>query len=173
MWYWIVHLYYNVFATKLGVYVQCHSSSQFTRTAHLYARMQTFLIWPNRKVHSFIQCITLRFNRHLGRSSCQISEWLTNSTLLSFSEMYIREDVWCDIDRPASGLLQQRITVWNASSILISHCAVVKPFWNFVQSTAVSLPCSVQIVKAIRRLKFVLCTEEISRGLGLRCVSGE
>ena len=29
----------------------------------------------------------------------------------------------------------------------ITCCSVVKPFWNFVQSTAVSLPCSVKISK--------------------------
>ena len=42
--------------------------------------------------------------------------------------------------------------------------------WNFAQSTAVSLPCSVQNFKPIGQLKRVLWRNEISRDLSLRWV---
>ena len=53
----------------------------------------------------------------------------------------------------------------------LTYCSVVAiSFWNIVQSTVVLLPCSVQIF-TIWQLKWVFCTNEISRELGWRVVS--
>ena len=46
-----------------------------------------------------------------------------------------------------------------------------RSLWNFAQSTAVSLPCSVQNFKLIGQLQRKLWTNEFSRDLSLRWVS--
>ena len=53
----------------------------------------------------------------------------------------------------------------------ITYCSVVKSFWNFAQSTAVILPCSVQNFKMIWRLKGMLWTDNFSQDLSFRRVS--
>ena len=45
----------------------------------------------------------------------------------------------------------------------ITYCSVVKWFCNFAQSTAVSLPCFVQIFNMIKQSKWMTCLSEISR----------
>ena len=53
----------------------------------------------------------------------------------------------------------------------MTYLSVIQLFRHFAQSTAVSLPCSVQHFKTIEWLKQMLWTNEISRKLGLRWVS--
>ena len=48
--------------------------------------------------------------------------------------------------------------------------SIVESFWIFVQSTAVSLPCSVHNFKTIRQLRNKLWANVISRDLSSRCV---
>ena len=54
----------------------------------------------------------------------------------------------------------------------ITSMSVVESFWDFAQSTAVSLPCSVQNFKTIGRLTNKSWTNDILRDLSSRCVFG-
>ena len=73
------------------------------------------------------------------------------------------------------GLVQYRISIRNSdlakSCLSVTYFAYDQWFWNFAQSTAVSLPCSVQNFKTIVYLCNKLWENEISRGLSLRWVS--
>ena len=53
----------------------------------------------------------------------------------------------------------------------ITFIGAVKSFWNFAQSTAVSLPCSVQTFTTIGQVNDKISEKEISRDLSLRCFS--
>ena len=53
----------------------------------------------------------------------------------------------------------------------MTYSLIIQWFWNFAQSTAVVLPCSVKIFKPIGQIKQVLRTNEILRDLSLRWVS--
>ena len=84
-----------------------------------------------------------------------------------------------DFPSTSVGLLQYRILpkrILNSnlakSRLPINYCSVVKLFWNFAQSTAVSLQCSLQFFKTTWQPTWVLWTNEISRDLSLRFVSG-
>ena len=57
------------------------------------------------------------------------------------------------------------------SYLLIIHETVSQLFWNFVQSMAVSLPCSVQNLKTIEQLKWLLWVNEILRDFSLQGIS--
>ena len=65
-------------------------------------------------------------------------------------------------------ILKQNLAKSRSSII---YRSVVKSFWNFEQSTAVILPCSVQNFKTIWQICNTLWSNEISRDLSLRCVS--
>ena len=54
----------------------------------------------------------------------------------------------------------------------ITSVSVIQSIWNFAQSTAVILPCSVQYFKTIGLLTGMFRTNGISRDLSLRWVSG-
>ena len=54
------------------------------------------------------------------------------------------------------------------SRLPITYYSVTQSFWNFAQSTAVILLCSVQNLKMIGQQKRMLWTTEISRDLNLR-----
>ena len=58
------------------------------------------------------------------------------------------------------------------SRFAVIYCTIVKSFWKFAQSMAISLPCSGQIFKMIRQLVQILWTNEIARDLSLRWVFG-
>ena len=69
---------------------------------------------------------------------------------------------------PAMDLVQFILNSNLAKSRLpITHASVDRSLWNFAQGTEVSLPCPVQIFKAIRQLKRMSWTNEISRELVL------
>ena len=51
--------------------------------------------------------------------------------------------------------------------------SVVQSFWNFAQSTATSMPCSVPNYKTIGQLRNKLCANETLRDFRLRYVSDE
>ena len=53
------------------------------------------------------------------------------------------------------------------SCLPIIYLSVIQSFWNFTQSTAMILPCSVQNFKKFQRLKWMLWTNKISRNLSL------
>ena len=53
----------------------------------------------------------------------------------------------------------------------VTSFAFIQSFWNSAQSTAVSLPCSVQNFKTIARLSNELWANELSRDLDLKGVS--
>ena len=57
------------------------------------------------------------------------------------------------------------------SHSFVTSISVVKSFWNFAQSMAVTLPCSVQNFRMIWQLKCKICAYEISTDLCLRWVS--
>ena len=52
----------------------------------------------------------------------------------------------------------------------IIYLSVIQLFWNFAQSTAVILLCSVQIFKMIGQMKLMLWMAEFSQELSLWCV---
>ena len=55
-------------------------------------------------------------------------------------------------------------------SFLITYFSLTQWFWNFAQSTAVTLLCSVQNFKTIETLKWMLWTNEILLNLRWSCV---
>ena len=57
------------------------------------------------------------------------------------------------------------------SPLPITYSIVLQLFWNFAQSTAVTLLCSVQNFKMIGQLRWMLWMNEISCDLSLRWVS--
>ena len=57
------------------------------------------------------------------------------------------------------------------SRLPITHASVERSLWNFVQSTAVSLPCSEQNFKLIEQLKRMLWKNEILQDLSSRWLS--
>ena len=57
------------------------------------------------------------------------------------------------------------------SHLPVTFFEVEQSFWNFAQSMAVLLPCSVQNFKMIGQLKQMLGTNEFSQDLSLRWVS--
>ena len=89
------------------------------------------------------------------------------------------------------GAVQDKISVRNSSYTpvsrnlvcpkliyLLSDCCEIlhiarqyQSFWNFVQNTAVILPCSGQHFKTIGQLKRKIWTNEISRDFSLRYLS--
>ena len=54
----------------------------------------------------------------------------------------------------------------------LAFVSVDQSFWNFEKNTEVVLPYSVQHFTVIMKPRHYLWANEISRGLGLRCVSG-
>ena len=56
------------------------------------------------------------------------------------------------------------------SCLLINYLSVVKSFWNFAQSMAVALPCSVQNLKMIWQPKWMLWMNKFLQDLSLRWV---
>ena len=54
-----------------------------------------------------------------------------------------------------------------------TYFSFTQSFWNLAQSTSVSLPCSVQNLKSIGQVKWMLWTNKISWELSLWWVSGE
>ena len=58
------------------------------------------------------------------------------------------------------------------SRLPITYFSVTMQFWNLAQSTVVSLPSSVANFKMMGRLKRALWTNEISRDLSVKWVSG-
>ena len=72
-----------------------------------------------------------------------------------------RPGVLCNIWYPSQTHLKNPVK----SRLLIIYLSVIQSLWNFVQSTAVILSCSVQNFKTIGQLKRFLWTKEISREL--------
>ena len=75
---------------------------------------------------------------------------------------------WWNYSTPG-GLVQYRISVQISFAHNIRF--IVQSFWNFAQSTAVILSCSVQNFKTTEQLRNKLLANVISWDLGLRCVS--
>ena len=88
-----------------------------------------------------------------GQGSMQ---WLTGGTVVEEIPWEPFQHYWLTVWRSWE-LSKYRISVQKCiliSNLLkcclpITYCSVVKLFWNFAQSMAVSLPCSVQIFKTI------------------------
>ena len=85
---------------------------------------------------------------------------------------------WIDSKLRPWGLVQYRISTKihlklksRETLLSITQTLVDQSFWDFAQSTAVSLPCSVQNFKLIEQLKRMLWTNEILPNLSLRWVS--
>ena len=77
-----------------------------------------------------------------------------------------------DVIKYLSGWIQGSVALWDIclksilnsnlmkSDFAITCCSDVRSFWNYSQSTAVSLPCSVQNFKTIWLLKLMLWTDK-------------
>ena len=92
---------------------------------------------------------------------------ICNWTLIPWSS-------WCGLvkSHPYVCAMQYKISVperilnWNLAQLfrfLITHCLVVKSFWDFAQIRVVSLPCNVHVFEKIWQLKWIFWTNEISR----------
>ena len=82
-----------------------------------------------------------------------------------------------DCHCPSRGAVQYKKLILNSnlekSRSYIIPASVSKSLWNFLQSKAVIPPCSMLNFETIRLLKWMLWTNEISRGLTWRWVSDE
>ena len=118
------------------------------------------IIWTNAGILSF------------GPLGTNFSEILTEIKTFSFKKMYLKVSSakW----RPfCLGLNVLTVTLGFCRGTQISRhpsSSVVQSFWNFVQSTTVSLSCSVQKFKTIRQSRNNLWTNELSGDLCLRWI---
>ena len=98
---------------------------------------------------------------HLSLNDCQIGCAMENFFLSLKIKLYLSWGLsCCKVEHPSETHLKLR-----KSCLSITYFSVALSFWNFAQSMAVSLPCSVQNFTMIWLLKCMLWCNKISKDL--------
>ena len=119
----------------------------------------------------------------LNYAVMRLYSWLELTGAASINPTFCNNDTFIIEAVSKNHILQGCCAIWDIRPKLVSNSnlrksrssitfvSVSPSFWNFVQTTALILPCSVQNRKMIGSFRSVLWTNEILRDMSLRWVS--